>query len=40
LTYLRHAAINNEVLSIDEATLVTGKKEDSVGLLNSFTKAT
>lgn len=33
-----HAAIDNEISTIDEAALVAGKEKDSLGLLNGLTE--
>ena len=40
IAYPRHSTINHEVGAIHEAALITGQKEDSLGLLNSFAEAT
>jgi hypothetical protein len=36
----RHTTIDDEVGTVDEATLIAGEEEDTLCLLNSFTKAT
>lgn len=38
-TYLSHSTINNEISTVDEAALVTGKEKHSLSLLNRLTKA-
>ena len=37
-TYLGHTAVNHEILAINEAAFITGKEQDSVGLLDSLAK--
>ena len=39
LTYLGETTVNYEVSCIDEAALVTGEEDYSLGLLNCFAKA-
>lgn len=36
---LAETAVNNKVMAVDEARLVAGKEDDSVGLLNGLTEA-
>ena len=37
--YLGHTTINHEVLAVHEAAFITGKEQDSVGLLNSLAES-
>lgn len=38
LTNLAHSTVNNKVSSVDEAALVAGEEDDSVGLLDGLTE--
>lgn len=38
LTYLGHAAINDEVLSVDETTFIASQEEHCLSLLYCFTE--
>jgi hypothetical protein len=40
INHLCHPTVYNEVLTIHERAFITGKKEDCLSLLDSFTEAT